>query len=105
MTSRFGGRTPSSSSNSRCATSSGSSPDSYSPFGIDQAASFFLDQNGPPGCTSRNSMPPAPSRYIRIPALSLDIPGLFTAETIAEVEKKPSLLTQTLCDPASWLDA
>jgi hypothetical protein len=37
---------------SRRATSSGSSPGSISPFGIDHAPSSLLRQNGPPGCTS-----------------------------------------------------
>ena len=40
---------PSSSANSRRATCSGSSAVSISPFGMDQAPSSFLRQNGPPG--------------------------------------------------------
>ena len=48
-------REPSSSSNSRRAAASGSSPSSYSPFGIDHAPSSLLAQYGPPGWTSRTS--------------------------------------------------
>ena len=46
-------------------------PNSYSPFGIDQAPKSFLAQNGPPGCTSRSSSASASPRYIRMPALRL----------------------------------
>ena len=48
---------PVSSRNSRLAASSGSSPGSGSPLGIDQAS--FFAQNGPPGCTRKSSMPPS----------------------------------------------
>ena len=40
---------PSSSANSRRATSHGSCPAAYSPLGIDQAPSSLRAQNGPPG--------------------------------------------------------
>src|SRR6266566_5152491 len=52
------GRAPVSSSNSRLATTSASSPSEYSPFAIIQAPASFLAQNGPPGCTSRTSTSP-----------------------------------------------
>src|SRR5213080_17737 len=65
------GRAPVSSSNSRFATASASSPCKYSPFGIDHAPVSFLAQNGPPGCMSKTSMS-APRRLnIRMPALRL----------------------------------
>src|SRR5215218_1567083 len=53
---------PSSSANSRRAPCSGSSKASISPFGMDQAPSSLLRQNGPPGCTSSTSSPCAPLR-------------------------------------------
>src|SRR3954451_633534 len=49
------------------AAASGSSSGSYSPFGIDQAPSSLRAQNGPPGWTSRTSVPPLRCR--RMPAL------------------------------------
>ena len=52
------GCTPVSSSNSRRATATGSSPSPYSPLGIDQAPASRLAHNGPPGCTSSTSTPP-----------------------------------------------
>ncbi len=48
------GVAPVSSSTSRRAAVSGSSASSNSPLGIDQAASSFFAQNGPPGCTRRD---------------------------------------------------
>ena len=55
-----GGRWPVSSSNSRRATASGSSPSPCSPLGIDQAPTSRLAHNGPPGCTSSTSTALAP---------------------------------------------
>src|SRR5438034_3675946 len=62
-------RQPVSSSNSRCAAASGSSPAGNSPLGIDQASSSFFAQSGPPGCTSSTSGSPFLRRNIRRPAL------------------------------------
>src|SRR6266545_16167 len=66
-------RWPVSSSSSRSAVSSGSSPWSYSPLGIDQAPRSFLAQNGPPGWTRSTSTSSPPRRYSRMPALILGI--------------------------------
>ena len=63
-------RLPVSSSSSRRAAASGSSPSTYSPFGIDQAPRSFFAQNGPPGWTRRTSRC-GWRRYIRMPALRL----------------------------------
>jgi hypothetical protein len=52
-----GGRWPVSSSNSRRATASGSSPSPCSPLGIDQAPASRLAHSGPPGWTSSTSTP------------------------------------------------
>ena len=49
MSSLSGAGVPSSSRNSRRATSIACSPGSISPFGIDHAPSSFRIQNGPPG--------------------------------------------------------
>src|ERR1019366_7598335 len=68
---------PGSSLNSRRAAASASSPSSSSPFGIDQAPRSRLRQKGPPGWTSRTSMPASPLRYIRIPALMV---AMLTAQ-------------------------
>src|SRR3954447_11002639 len=64
---------PSSSSNSRWATASGSSSGPCSPLGIDQAPSSFLAQNGPPMWPSSTSTPPpsAARRHSSTPALVL----------------------------------
>src|SRR6476620_5218880 len=64
---------PSSSANSRCATVHGSSPSTYSPFGIDHAPSSLRAQNGPPGWPISTSMPPSVTRYSSRPALSFGI--------------------------------
>ena len=67
-----GGGDPNSSSNSRSATVSASSPSANSPLGIDQECSSFLAQNGPPGCTSSTSISPAAfRRWSMRPALLL----------------------------------
>src|SRR5690349_9123931 len=60
---------PVSSSNSRRATSTGCSPGSISPFGIDQWPWSFRVNSGPPGCASSTSIPVGARRYSRIPAL------------------------------------
>src|SRR6202035_1538565 len=59
-----------SSSNSRLAAASLSSPESTSPFGIDHAPSSFPAQNGPPGCTRKTSRFDPAYRYINNPALT-----------------------------------
>jgi hypothetical protein len=61
-----------SSTNSRFAASSPSSPSSISPLGIDQAPSSFMAQNGPPGWTRKTSTMPPDFRYINSPALTWD---------------------------------
>ena len=53
---------PVSSRNSRRAASSGVSPGSWPPLGIDQAPMSLRDQNGPPGWTSSTSSPPGRRR-------------------------------------------
>ena len=68
-----GAAVPSSSSNSRRAAASGSSPGSYSPLGTDQAPASRRAQIGPPGWTSSTSTSPSRSRCRRMPALLLGI--------------------------------
>jgi len=85
------GRVPVSSSNSRRATASGSSPSAYSPFGIDQAPRSFLAQNGPPGWTSSTEMSGPARRYIKRPALRLGMGAPFAA-----------LRSDAPHSPASW---
>ena len=70
------GAIPVSSSNSLFAASSGSSPSTYSPLGIDQAPTSLFFQNGPPGCTSNTSIWPSRLRYINNPALRFTNPHL-----------------------------
>src|ERR1700730_8511808 len=70
---------PVSSRNSRLAASSGSSPGSNSPLGIDHAPSSLFTQNGPPGCTKNTSREPHLFRYNSRPALSLGIAVISTA--------------------------
>ena len=70
-----GGGDPSSSVNSRAAAAAGFSSGSYSPFGIDHAASSFRAQNGPPMCPRSTSGPAGPPRCNRIPALRLVTTG------------------------------
>src|SRR5262249_8404490 len=65
------GRAPVSSSNSRLATASASSPGAYPPLGMDQAPASFLAQNGPPGCMRKTSISPPRRLNIKIPALRL----------------------------------
>src|SRR5690606_16173350 len=60
---------PTSSANSRCAASSGSSPSSNRPLGIDQAPSSFFAQNGPPGWTRKISTAMSRRRNSSSPAL------------------------------------
>src|ERR1035441_6772225 len=69
---------PSSSSNSRLAASSPSSPGWISPFGIDQMPASFAFHSGPPGCTSRNSNSSPCTRYMTRPALAFGIFGIYT---------------------------
>src|SRR5215472_19106698 len=64
---------PVSSSNSRFAASSGSSPSSYSPLGIDHAPASFFFQNGPPGCTRNTCKFNSRRLYINSPALLFGI--------------------------------
>src|SRR6185436_8023341 len=64
---------PVSSSNSRRATSSGSSPGSISPFSTLQVSASFLANNGPPGCPSNTSRWPSRLRHSRMPALRRDL--------------------------------
>src|SRR5690349_18109296 len=66
-----GGSWPSSSRNSRHATSSLASPGSISPFGRDHAPSSLRFQNGPPGWMSNTSRRPPRTRYRSSPADSL----------------------------------
>ena len=51
----------------------GSSPSTYSPFGIDHAPSSLRAQNGPPGWPISTSTPPSVTRYSSRPALSFGI--------------------------------
>ncbi len=60
---------PVSSRNSRFAASMRSSLSSARPLGIDQAPASFFAQNGPPGWTSRTSIPAGRLRKRRMPAL------------------------------------
>src|SRR6185312_11026480 len=69
---------PVSSTNSRRAALSGSSPLSSSPFGIDQACSSFLAQNGPPGWTRKTSSPSRRRNSSR-PALSFGMRTLLSS--------------------------
>src|SRR5204863_2480756 len=68
------GRTPVSSSNSRRAAASGSSPGSTSPFGMVHAPASLFAQNGPPGCARNTSSPPPRRRNSKSPALTFDRP-------------------------------
>jgi hypothetical protein len=63
------GSIPVSSSNSRRAAASSSSPGSASPFGMVQAPASRAFQNGPPGWARNSSRPPGPLRKRSSPAL------------------------------------
>src|SRR5438045_887329 len=94
------GLDPVSSSNSLFAASSGSSPSSYSPFGIDHAPWSFFFQKGPPGWT-RNTCKSAPHLLnISSPALNFAIvfPKLDLRSNAARYEEAQStnLVTITL---------
>ena len=71
-----GAHGPVSSTNSRRATSNGSSPGSISPFRTPQAPASFLAKNGPPGWPSSTSRTSSCFRHKRTPALLR--PGAFT---------------------------
>jgi len=64
------GRCPVSSSNSRSAAASRSSPAAGTPLGIDQTPSSLRAQTGPPGCASRTSRRPWRCQWSKIPALT-----------------------------------
>src|SRR6478736_7212280 len=101
------GAVPISSSNSRLAASSGSSPSVNCPFGSVHAPGSLRAHSGPPGCASSTSRRPPVRRYSRMPAACFAIalvrfrePGRHGGRRVALDARRAGRLVVALGDVA-----